>query len=196
MGNPAPHIGSKLARTRTRFQRLSDAKFFTGWIQRLDARGAVIEFDGGEVHEGEDFFIEISGRKHCYSLKGRLVLAAEQHLAFQSLTEMRLGPVREEVRVSISDAQASVTCANRSYLARVVDASPSGVGLLLSCPLEREATVQLAIDTPHGEVQCEGIVRYCRPANASRSTYRLGLSLDLPSRCAQAKWLRQFEDLA
>lgn len=197
MVNAAPHVGSKLAGTRTRFQRLADARFFSGWIQQLDARGAVIDFDGGEeVRVGEEFFFEISGKKHTYSFRGRLVLASGKHLAFQILGDLRLGPVREEVRVAASGAQASVTSANRGYLARVADISPSGVGLLMSVALEREATVELAIDTAQGEVTCKGVVRYCRTANPAGTAFRVGLALLLDDRCAQAKWLRQFDELA
>lgn len=210
-----PETMKKFNGVRARFQRLSDYRFFAGWVQDffgerilLRATPDVILFTGQEfqfdvigpqysatfrarLEYGSDFgLFNPNAEKEEFELRQRIMVAADVEFEFVILKEISLRESTEEARYAMQSAKALVTHEGRSINGTVLDASTKGLGLALEEQVPADANIELKIETHMGEVKCQAQVRYCRPDRQLQNNFRTGVSIVSMDRIDQARWNR------
>lgn len=180
--------------TRARFQRLTDAKFFSGWVRDLtngDVRLAV----KGEiaVTPGEPFVVQLFGKGQTAILKCKLTMVVGDQLGFIITSPAKIMASTENARTATQGMKAMVTSGDQQIEAAVLDVSATGVGLLMPNSLERGTTIMLQMDSPSGVVAATGEVRYSRQDPNYGDQYRTGIQLKELGRVDQARWNRMFD---
>jgi hypothetical protein len=194
-----------LLNSRSRLQRIRDAKFFNGWIKGFDDEQIHVQLASNEVLElGDIFVIEVHGAD-CYAMiKGKLGMVSESIAVFTFMEKPRYFPPKERVRVKVEGVSATLgVLANPheevaehpmySLEVEVNDVSHEGVGILSSSRLDRGTQISLLVDSPAGPVQCKGEVRYCKPEPEHDSLYRIGILLQQMGRLELARWTKMIE---
>jgi hypothetical protein len=207
--------------TRTRFQRLRDAKLFTGWIEDFFGTKVVISSNTNfAVQVGDEFRFE--GFGHHISVVFTAVLDSVGQLSLVDAgrvttiegTNARIveakrvsfhltlvGPVRfsashENLRMRTSDLFAVVADSVGEHEMIVVDVSQGGLGLISGTPLKAKDYVKIRIETRLGPVDATGNVRYCRLDRDRDGMYRVGLQFMDMDRVNRPRWERYLEKAA
>lgn len=198
---------------RTRFQRLSDCRFFSGWVQdtfgsRILVRsspdvalqnGQIFQFDvyGPELigafrakleYGGDLMEIEKDESKEQFEMRQRIMAAADVEYEFTIVTEITARPTIEEARYLTQICKAILDTETGEIDGSMIDASTSGIGLILPNPVQKKSRVTIRIATHVGEVKCTAEVRYCRADRQIPFSYRVGLKIIEMDRVALARW--------
>jgi hypothetical protein len=180
-----------LVRTRARFQRLSDAKFFAGWIKEFTSEHVFVHCsDAPTVEKGQRFLFQVHGAQESAMFEAVLQDARTHDLQMEVVGAIRFLPPNEDMRVFVDGISARMKSKTIDIEALVMDVSSRGVGLLLQSKLERNQDVELTIHSPQGAVTCQARVKYCRPDTKRPDLYRAGVMLHDLSRIDQARWNR------
>lgn len=183
--------------TRAWLQRIEDAKIFSGWVQNLAQHDAVIETTAcSDLRAGDEFMVQAFGHGECATFKARLRLCNGALGSFAIEGRIRFLRSKEEPRLLVYGLVAQVEDEYAPFEARVVDISPSGVGLLASVPIEKGAKVRLSLTSPVGQVEASGVVRYSRQLSDGPAEFRIGVKLDKLDRLSQARWNKLLEGIA
>lgn len=176
--------------TRARFQRLSDAKFFAGWVRDFSASAIIVTLSSGAPMEpGDEFVFEVHGRSSHASFPAVLSMVSADEFLFNIPQPMRLLTTTEEARVYVQDMAGVLRGDCLELDVVVIDVSRHGAGLLAPIELRAGERVTIQVDTPNGVVSCHGEVRYCRPSRKHYGHFRAGLLLDDMARIEKARWL-------
>jgi hypothetical protein len=177
--------------TRARFQRLKDAKFFSGWVRDLTAADVLIQVtEPISTVPGELFLIQVHGRHQSALFKASLRVFADRELVFNIHHPIRFTKATESMRLLIDGMTGLVTAGTQEIEVLVVDLSEKGAGVLLPCGIEKNEAVTLRIDSSQGQIVCLGQVRYCKPDPQMPGQYRAGILLRPDNRVDQARWQR------
>lgn len=180
--------------TRARLQRLSDAKFFAGWVKEFSRTDLVVRCAEPVIVAPADvFMVQVHGHTSTALFRAVLSHQFEAELFFTIPEPVRFLTAHEAVRVSVNGLTALVTSNGRAVEAQVVDLSVKGAGLITTCEFTKGDKVTIAFSTPLGPVECTGVVRYAKPDPAEDDKYRLGLELDELGRIERARWQRLIE---
>jgi hypothetical protein len=183
--------GLGYANTRTRLQRLNDAKFFSGWVTDFDEVEVRIRLNvSGECEPGDRFLVEIYGTKAVASFQAEIEIAFDNQVHLAITPPVKYRSTTETARMSVSDMYGVIEYDGSEMDARVADISREGMGLVVKSLIPKDAEVTYRIASPVGEVRGLGQVRYCRMDPSGNGLYRLGLRILQLSRIEQAKWLR------
>lgn len=183
--------------TRVRFQRLSDAKLFAGWVSGISEHHISIRSSGPTpVSPGDRFMVEVFGHGRNLQFEATLASALEEALELEVAGAMRETVSQEPVRVAVADLPCTLTWPGGQTNAEVVDISLAGLGLNSREEVPRGTKVGLEVRLPAGTVQCDGEIRYCRADKERGSSYRLGVLITYIDRINRARWWAQFESLA
>jgi hypothetical protein len=216
-----PRIASKdFVARRARFQRVSDAKIFHGWVRDFVGQSLVIATSTeSAMRIGDCFLVEITGNGVLARLQAKLAAFGDIRMA-ESTEETLGGTQAKLVTVSTTDVEFRVVgqpafvetneqqrilawgvtalirrIGGASIEAKVVDLSLDGIGLTVREKFEKDEPVELDITTPYGQVTATAHVRYCRmPKNSFE--YRLGLRFDDMGRLDRPRWTRLLEGAA
>lgn len=177
--------------TRVRLQRLSDAKFFSGWVKEFTRTDLVVRMGSlAPMAGGDVFMVQVHGPTFTALFKAVLRSAAEKDLCFTIPEPVRFLKASEQVRVSVVGVSALVTASNRAFESMVVDLSTTGAGLLATRELKKGEIVRVMFTTPVGEIECGAEVRYCKPDSIDDGSFRVGLQLEQMGRIERARWNR------
>lgn len=176
--------------TRARFQRISDAKFFAGWVRDFNASSIIVALstDAG-LHPGDKFIFEVHGQRAGATFPAELMVISGEEYLFSIPQQLRLTTPREEARVFVKDIAGILQGDLVEVDVVVLDVSQRGAGVLAPTPLTVGDKVTLTVETAQGSVNCTGEVRYCR-ADKAWGQYRAGLLLDEMGRVERAKWAK------
>jgi hypothetical protein len=210
--NPRDFVG-----TRCRLQRLRDAKVLNGWIEDfLSASVDVATASELHLRVGEEFRFEGFGHHISVVFNGRLTEVKEQ-VDWESLTaggnaraleagktSMRLavtGPVRysaspESVRMLCPEMPIRIAFGANEIHGTTVDVGANGVGVVATQEVDPGTTVAAFIDTPHGRVAAQALVRYCRSHSSRDGFCRIGLMFTDMGRVDRPRWDRFLQDLS
>jgi hypothetical protein len=167
---------SQFENVRTRMQRYADAKCFNAWVVSLSRQALVVEVRTLKgLCTGDTFFVEVSGFEVSAAFQADLKDIDGAYLHFQLLTPIHVRPPYENARVRL-DLDGLARADDRTVKVRVEDASAQGVGLLSEEPLGCNQPVAITIKTPHGAVNMDGVVLYCRRVKIGNWSYRSGLA--------------------
>ncbi len=194
-----------IAGTRVRFQRLSDAHNFNGWILRLKGDGVVVT-TGSEVEleVGDRFRFEAFGLRRSVEFQAVLLKAGnpvaggpddslQRYLALRVVGKPAELDAKEVVRLHVEGMSACVTAGPTRELVEVVDIAPRGMGIHCRTIIEPGAEVELEIGTVYGSVHAKGKVCYCRRSREARGLGRIGISLTQLNRVDAARWEALFD---
>ncbi|HVL39138.1 MAG TPA: PilZ domain-containing protein [Fimbriimonadaceae bacterium] len=184
---------------RVRFQRLSDAKFFNGWVE--DFRGTVLTVEAADEFSllpSDKFAFQLYGRKRDAIFMGEALRASsgeatvgrsKGHLyRFRITGDMTFSKSAENARFLARGARATVEHQEQVQDALVLDYSASGLGMLCPKSLPREGVVAINMAIGGVEMQCVAQVRYSRPTEGGQ--FRTGFKILRFAASSQERWDR------
>lgn len=200
--------------TRARFQRLSDAKIFNGWIERIF--GNKIELStrtDSTVAAGDQFRVEAFGHfismvftaeleeTEVYDVISQNYAALEEggtatvqttRLTFQMgvKSSVRFSASSEPVRVQVPELPICLNQGETNIDGIVVDVAPNGMGVVSPERFEVDQQLEICMETSHGEIKGTCNVRYCKPDIDRDGFYRTGLMFVDLGRIERPRWER------
>ncbi len=180
--------------TRTRFQRLEDARLFSGWVSFLSSKVCVVSVeDDVKIFPGQRFLFQVFGRDATATFEARLEVGSGTLLAFALTSSIRNTAGGEEMRLRVQRISAQIfTCPVPAHEggdmpemnlgvvpenlgeAQVVDISAKGLGFVATRAFAKEDRLLLMLDTPWGQTECTAQVRYCKPSGKG---FRVGVQI-------------------
>ncbi len=180
--------------TRVRLQRLSDAKFFAGWVKDFSRADLVVRTaEPLPVTPNDVFMVQVHGHTSTALFRAVLQHRFEHDLHLAIPEPVRFLTANEPVRISVQGLTATITANGEAVEAKVVDLSARGAGLVTTSEFTRGDKVAVSFSTPLGIVECTGVVRYTKPEPAEDGYFRVGLELDDLGRIEHARWNRLIE---
>lgn len=180
--------------TRVRLQRLSDAKFFSGWVKDFTRSDLTVKLGTPtQVKAGETFMVQVHGHSSTALFRAVLRSVGSRELMFVIPEPVRFLTPSEQVRISVQGVTATITGEGKAVDATVVDLSVGGAGLVAACEIKKGEHVRVLFITPLGNVDCDAEVRYCKPESIEEGTYRIGVQLEDLGRIERARWNRLVE---
>lgn len=175
--------------TRARLQRLSDMKFYSGWVQEISHIEAVLRLKASTVPVlvGDEFSIEVSGKENTAVLIAGAVGVQGAVVRLQVIRGPALLPAKESARLSLIGYPGKMRCEGADVSFTLADHSEKGLGILVCGDVPRDAEAQFEVVTPLGRVFGKGIVRYCRTDTDSPDRKRVGIELTEMDRIGRAK---------
>jgi hypothetical protein len=189
-GVPKMKDANLFIQTRARLQRISDMKFFTGWVEAINHAEVRIRLKASHVvaARGDRFSVEVSGKEQTAAFIGEVTEVVGSVIALTLPRGMVLQPKKENARVSMFGIRGRVMFEGSEYSITLVDISEDGMGLLSSANLERGTVIEFEIFTPIGSVNGAGEVRYCRADQDAPTQFRAGIHVNALDRIERARW--------
>lgn len=178
--------------TRTRLQRLRDAKLVSGWVREITGTDVLVQTNEQvAVAPGEVFSFQVHGKGVSALFKGVVkVVSGDRDLLFSIQPPIRYQKQSENVRIMVDGMTGLVSSGDLELEVLVMDLSENGAGILLSTSLHKGEKVQLRIDSPHGQIVCAAEVKYCRRDGQMPGQYRAGMLIAPENRVDLARWRR------
>ena len=196
--------------TRARFQRISDAKLFNGWVNTLSTRSTIVSVSEPiKAQPGQVFRFEVYGKGAIAVFEARMEIASGTLIAFAICSQIRAMPSKEDMRQRTTNLTALVyafpqqeneldapveyepfdiaTAAHPIAEAQVVDVSTKGVGLLMNLSFEKGERLRVVLNTEWGPADCRAEVRYCKPEG---DRYRVGMQVESMDRLSKGIFAR------
>lgn len=208
--SPGDFIG-----TRVRFQRLTDAQIFNGWVD--DFRGNILAVQTPENFvddAGARFSFEAFGLGVTAVFEAKLALVAQSSVPVTD-GALALAPVQrwttvhfkvegslrcvcsdESFRIRVNDMTANLVTPNGEEEVKLIDVGPVGFGAQTSQPYEPGTIVGFYLTTPVGRVVGQAEVRYCRATDDTDGSYRVGFQLARMPRLDGPRWERFVREIA
>lgn len=201
--------------TRARFQRLRDAKLFTGWIE--DFKDNIVTISTNTNHAvqiGDEFRFEGFGPQVAVVFNAKLESIGELDLATQGLittvegTNARIveakrvklelfvsSPVRfsastENLRMQADNTSTVLSFPGGQVAGFTIDIAKQGIGFICQKPLKAQQLVHVRIETKIGPIDAEGCVRYCVPDKDRVGMLRVGVMFTDMDRVNKPRWDR------
>ncbi|MBA4294170.1 hypothetical protein C0431_14505 [bacterium] len=199
--------------TRTRFQRLRDAKIFSGWIENCDGDLITLSTNTqAAVQIGDVFRIEGYGHKVSMIVNAEMVRVGQLDLTADGIVAgiqgtkssvieakrvtflLRMsGPARfaasmENVRIKTPPLPVMVKSSQGEIQGYSLDVSMQGLGFTTAAVLSADEDVEAAIQTKYGMLSFRGNVRYCTSDRDRDGMHRCGIHLDPLERTISPKW--------
>jgi len=179
----------RFVRMRARMQRLSDSRFFAGWVCEMSPQRAVIDCtDESPCVSSDDLFVTVMGPQQGLAFRGRVALVHNSRIYIDLHGPLRTVPGTEESRIRVTDLNALVLVGDTEIEATAMDVSPKGIGLRSPISVENGASVSVSILSPGHTIQATGEVRYCKPDADAPGSFRLGVQLNDMDRVSRARW--------
>jgi hypothetical protein len=184
-------VQKTLSNTRARFQRLKDAKLFTGWIRSFRKNNFVVvtpkEYEGAI---SDEFIFQVSGPGNVAVFRAILDYCHGNELVLRLVSEIRFTSAAEDMRLLIEGTSGALVSDGCEFEVLVVDVSATGAAVIASVELKKGDPVELRIDSTLGQVMVKGEVKYCRSAEGQSNQFRIGMSLTPDNRVDSARWQR------
>ncbi|ARU39894.1 hypothetical protein CCB80_01580 [Armatimonadetes bacterium Uphvl-Ar1] len=199
--------------TRTRFQRLRDAKIFSGWIESCDGDLITLSTNTqAAIQIGDVFRIEGYGHKVSMIVNAQILRVGQLDLMSDGIVagisgtkssvieakrvtfQMRMsGPSRfsssnENVRIKTPLLPVMVKSSQGEIQGFSLDVSMQGIGFTTAAVLVADEDIEAAIQTKYGMLSFRGNVRYCTSDRDRDGMYRCGIHLDPLDRTVSPKW--------
>jgi hypothetical protein len=176
--------------TRARLQRLSDMKFFSGWVESMENTEVRIRLKPSKavVGRGDQFSVEVAGKTQTAVFIGEVSEVNSSVVVLDLPRGVAFLPKKENARVSMFGYRGRLIFEGCEYQFTLVDVSENGLGLVVSGEIERGATIQFEVFTPLGQIEGEGEVRYCRTDTENANQFRVGILMQELGRIERARW--------
>jgi hypothetical protein len=199
-----------LLHARTTFQRLSDAKLFTGWVRELTAETLVVDtFTVDQPQRGDTFAFEIHGKGVTADTVATLDLAKAGDPGPFSPIKPRNGcmislecnhggsfavrPSRSEARFWAYGISVEVARESRDRLsAEIIDIGPESFSLLLPERLKKGEIVSATLAVHGRRILCSAQVRNCI---GKEGCYRVGLRISSMGGLDETWWKQLYNGI-
>jgi hypothetical protein len=182
---------------RVRLQRLSDAKFFAGWVRTLSDTDIVIDFANQDEFEiGSKFFVTINGVHSSAVVQATLECQSSGFLTLKYDGVLRYLNTTEAVRRLVTGLSGTINIDGAEIEMNISDVSVNGFGAVVDGSLTRGSIVDLDIETPFGNVTGKAEIRYCRQDTKNSLKHRVGIQFLQLGRIETARWSRLTQDTA
>ena len=172
-------------------QRLSDAKFFSGWIGGFVGSHLSMKLPPSHgLGVGDRVFVTICSPQCSATFQAVAVAKSPTETTLQLETMPKYGEVTEDVRYACEATGGGLTLGSRRYEFEVGDISDKGLGGHVCTEIARGTTVGFEIDGLYGKVGGMAEVRYCRASPHKEGQFRIGLLIVEVGRIDQARWGR------
>lgn len=176
--------------TRTRFQRVKDAKLFSGWVRSFTGNNLIVTTSREEnISPGEEFVFQVQGPGTIAMFTAVLKLAFGQELTLELASQVKFVKSAQGMRLLVEGMTGQLLYEGTELDVTIIDLSEGGAGVLTDGPLEKGAGIELRIDSPQGRVDCAGEIIYCRKLAFSYQ-YRVGMTVKPQNRVDVARWQR------
>lgn len=183
-----------LANTRARFQRLSDAKLFSGWVRIFDKESIVVMSNKPAVCKaGDEFMFQVYGPGKVVLFKATFQAQYAKELSFAISSPLQYAPAKEEMRVLTEGTTGVLTGEGHEMEVMLIDISAGGAAVISAIYFSKETPVELQVASPAGPISLKGEVKNCREADGMGSQYRVGIRLAPVTRVDSARWNQMLE---
>jgi hypothetical protein len=187
---------TELSGTRCRLQRLSDMKFFAGWIQSTSDRTYRVELtDAKDLAPGQLVHCEATTDGCTVLIPSVVVGVMDKALHLATAGEVRSHATGQEPRYAMRDLKLRLFDEDTEFDAQILDISANGIGFKCAEPLRRFARLKVCLGTLESAVESSGNVMYCR-ADQATGDYRVGLRIEFPDRLTRARWQQMLPNSA
>ncbi len=186
---------SSFVNTRARLQRLSDAKFFSGWVHVLTHNEVVLELTCNDTCSiGDVFGVQAHGRDRTASMTARVVSIDGNEITMTLLDRIRMLAQSENARFYVADLTGVVRGPELEEEVTLIDVSTGGAAFTSPKAIERGKTVELELAVASWLVKLPAEIRYCRPEKDGSSYFRVGVTLLSLDRLDRARWISLVDD--
>lgn len=201
--------------TRARFQRLEDAKLFSGWITGLTAKSAVVTVtQPSDLRPGQHFLFHVFGPELTAVFEARFEVQSGNLLAFGLQSPIKTRAGSEDMRLRIHGTRARLYSAPLPQdefeemslgksgesdpgielgAAQVVDVSSRGVGIVGPIKFVKGDRLRVVLETPWGDTECLAEVKYSK---SEGKNYRVGLAITEIDRLNHGRFSRLLQSVA
>ncbi len=177
--------------TRARLQRLSDARFFSGWVSgSLGNHLSLRLAPGGDLALKDRIFVSLAAADFGATFHAEVTGLAGCEATLLIEGTPKYGPATEDVRYSTEAMSGTLLTGARKVDLEIGDISSKGLGGHVGSELARGTSVRFAIDGLYGQVAGAAEVRYCRADHTQPGRFRIGLLITEVGRIDQARWTR------
>jgi len=182
-------LRKKLSNTRARFQRLRDAKIFSGWVRTFSENNVVVVTPKDMEYEtGDTFVFQVYGPGNIAVFRAVMEYCSGNVLSLRLASTVHFATQTEDMRLLLEGTTGVLMSEGCNFDVMLVDVSARGAAVLSSGQLDKGAPIELHIDSNLGQVVVKGEVKYCRKAEGMQDQYRIGMSLKPDNRIDSARW--------
>jgi hypothetical protein len=176
---------------RVRFQRLSDAKFFAGWVRQMSDEELVLDFGGSDWFElGTKFYATVNGVESAAHFPAELANQSPGFMTLRITGGIRYTKPTEEARRSVVGLNGVLHMGQVQIDVQIQDVSLKGFGGIIEGNLPRGTIIDFDVDTQFGAVIGKAEVRYCKQESKDSMRHRIGLRIQQMGRIETARWQR------
>ncbi len=185
---------SAFVNTRTRMQRLRDAKFYYGWIKELtNVNARAILNNNPTIDIGDKFLVEVHGKEKVAIFQAQVSGHAGDDVLLTVIGNVDYRDATESARVSVANVSGVADHDGLEIEIVVQDVSANGMGVIAAQPMRKGTRIRSILHTAFGEIQCTGEVRHAKPDADQFGRFRVGIALDEFDRLASARWKRLYD---
>src|SRR5580704_279164 len=140
----------KFIEARARVQRLSDRKFFNGWLMSLSHSHALLRMNSECVADHDVFSVEVSGSEHAAFFLGEVSSIGEQRVDLKVTNGVTLMPPTEAARFRKFGFEGRLKVDAKVASFMLTDISDDGMGLLTSFELTAGTLIDFELMSPVG----------------------------------------------
>jgi hypothetical protein len=201
--------------SRTTFQRISDAKFFSGWIKSINPHVVVAHTcTNSQPQTGEEFAFQVYGNSKDAFFHGKLVaLHGAENAVFSSdrsgsaisafelsceiTTEMVFKDSRGQPRFCVEGITADIRAGDelKTDSGVVIDIGPGGFAVLSEAKLKKGEIVQVALYARGQLVRCDGEIRSCVTNSLNAAFSRVGVQIKRMERIDSLRWKQLYSSV-
>ncbi len=175
--------------TRIRLQRVSDSRFFNGWIFEIENGTLIVRLNGlDEFEPKQEFFIQAYGDGQTAMFRATFEFRNGPRSSFQLLTTPQTIDSSEAVRVKVADLICTLKIGWFETVCDVIDLSPTGIGLRTMATVEKAEIASVTLSTRFGEIYGKGEVCYSKTIDGLTGSYRVGIELYPLAQPNQTRW--------
>lgn len=185
---------SQFERTRTRYQRLQDAKMFSGWVRQIVEDTLLIEPAPDRIAPGQVFGFDLQGLDSKAICTAKLIQPWEPDgNLFRIEGVPKYFPSRGEARLRVNRLACLFTAGTQQLTGIIEDVSVGGIGLWVDGHLDPGTDGVLVVHRSSGDIIAQGKVRYCREFAEHVPSFRVGIALRFDSTHHQVGWIQFVE---
>jgi hypothetical protein len=204
-----------LNRVRTIFQRMSDARFFNGWILHLSPHKVIAHTQSNCLAmPGDDFSFQVFGNKQEALFQARLMTLhrAETRfdptggvtgnrngleLACQLTTKIQLQACKEQPRFFVEGVIADIAAPGNELIkgVTVIDVGPGGFAAVTGRGLAKGEHVAVTILGKGLHLQCIAEVRNCIVCGGNQDYQRTGMKILEMDRINALRWKQLYTSI-
>lgn len=203
-----------LNNARTTLQRVSDAKFFSGWVKRISPQEITfLVHTACLIAPGDEFAFQVYGNGHDAFFRGKAVsvVGAEPGPLFAMnrasatslevncdiLGSMALRDARGHPRFHVSGVTAQINPGSSEDGQRdiIIDIGPVGFSILTAQKLKKSQKVDLFIYTKDQTIECRAEVRNCITYSLNNEYQRVGMQIEGMTRIDARRWKELYSEI-